>query len=989
MDLRLLGPVEASLGGRPIALGPPKQRAVLAMLALDLGRTVSADRLLEGLWGERQPATAPKMVQLYVSRLRRALDGNGARIVTHGKGYELQLAAGEVDAIRFERLLREARAREALVLWRGEPLADVADEPFAGAEIRRLEELRLAALELAIEQDLDRGRHRDVTPELEALVSADPLRERIHAMLMLALYRSGRQADALAVYRHAREVLVEQLGIEPGNELQELNQAILAHDPALVSPRATDAPASERRSVLPAPPNRTIGRAHEIGAVCERLRAGSVRLLTLTGPGGVGKTRLALEVARLVEADFPDGARFVWLDAVQRAQDVPAEIVRSLGIVLLSGESADPAVERFLAGRQLLLVADNCEHVLGAAPFIGRLLASCPGVTVLATSREPLGVQAEQRWPVPPLALPQPGSAGDPAALAGVDAIALFCERARAHDPEFELGAGNATAVASICRRLDGLPLAIELAAARCGLLSAPEIAGRLHATLGALGSGARDAPARQQTLWATIDWSHDLLGDEEKACFARCAVFVGGASVDAAQAITGASLETLDLLVAKSLLVRRRHPDSPTRLAMLETVRAYALERLAAMPDEDAIRERHHRHYLALAERHGTDRALWGTGHKEHLARLDAEIDNLHAALGWAVAQDDAAPALALAAALGSYWLLRGRYAEAVDWIDQALALPGADAHPALRVRALSVKAWTLWPLGRVAEQFAVMDEAESVARELADPLILSQALQTRADQGAVDHRDLAESLADEALHWATVADDDWAAAMAALAKAMAAGSAPELRERVDHAASLLEAAGNVYYLAELLASAAYFALGYGSDRDASDFVNRATPIARELDTPYLWMTLRGNFALAALLTGDTDAAAEAFREELTLCRELVALPFACEGLNGLAAVATIRRDPTRAARLTGAAAAHRYDSPEDPVEARLRASFLEPARTRCGGDEWDAAVRAGAALSFQDAIAYALEEPPNHAAIGSRVGAVARTAMGGRPPR
>jgi predicted ATPase/DNA-binding SARP family transcriptional activator len=980
MDVRVLGPVEACVDGRPIALGGGKPRALLAMLALNAGSSVSTARLIDGLWGEQPPATASKLIQVYVSQLRKALaaSADGAEIVTRRHGYELRVGAGTVDAERFERLLARGAPREALKLWRGPPLDDVADEPFAGAEIRRLEELRLAALELAIEHDLSEGRHRDAIAELEALVAAEPLRERLHAMLMLALYRSGRQADALEVYRHAREVLVEQLGIEPGTELHELNQAILVHDPALESPRATVAPASDGRGALPAPPNRTIGRRHEIGAVGERLRAGSVRLLTLTGPGGVGKTRLALEVARLVEADFPDGARFVSLDSVQRAQDVPAEIVKSLSIVLLSGESADQAVERFLAARQLLLVADNCEHVLAAAPFIGRLVGSCPGVTVLATSREPLGLQAEERRPVPPLALPRAGGADDPAALAGVDAVALFCERARAHDPEFELNPSNAGAVASICRRLDGLPLAIELAAARCGLLSAAEIAGRLEATLGALGAGARDAPARQQTLAATIDWSHELLGVQEKACFARFAVFVGGASVDAAEAITGASLETLDLLVAKSLLARRRQAGSPTRLAMLETVRAYALERLAATPDEDAIRERHYGHFLALAERHGTDRALWGKDRKEHLARLDADIDNLHAALGWAVAQANTEPALVLAVALGPYWLMRDRYAEAVDWIDQALSRSDADAHPALRVRALCVKALSLWPLGRTAEQATVMAEAESIARELADPLILSQVLQARAAKETGANRlEAGEALADEALHWASVAADDWATAMAAFASAMAAGSAVELRERVDRAASLLEAVGNVYQLAGLLASAAYGALWYGSDRCASDFVSRAIPLTRELDNPFLWMLLRGNVALAALLTGDTDAATAAFREELTLCRELVLLPLACEGLNGLAAVAAVGNDLPRAARLTGAAAAHRYGQPEDPVDARLRANFIEPARTRCRDDEWDAAVREGAALSFQDAIAYALEEPrtrtPNHASNGS----------------
>jgi predicted ATPase/DNA-binding SARP family transcriptional activator len=968
MDVRVLGPVEASVDGRSIPLGGGKPRALLAMLALNAGSTVSTERLIDGLWGEEPPASASKLVQVYVSQLRKALGSStdGTEIVTRRHGYELRVGVGTVDAERFERLLARGALREALGLWRGPPLDDVADVPFAGAEIRRLEELRLAALELAIENDLKGGRHREVIAELEGLVAVEPLRERLHAMLMLALYRSGRQADALEVYRHAREVLVEQLGIEPGTDLCELNQAILVHDAALDAPRAALAPAGDGRSALPAPPNRTIGRRDEIGAVGERLRAGSVRLLTLTGAGGVGKTRLALEVARLVEADFPDGARFLSLDSVQRAQDVPAEIVKSLGIVLLSGEAADQAVERFLAARQLLLVADNCEHVLEAAPFIGRLLGSCRGVTVLATSREPLGLQAEERRPVPPLALPAQGSADHPAALAGVDAVALFCERARAQDPEFELGDGNAGVVASICRRLDGLPLAIELAASRCGLLTAAEIAARLDATLGALGAGARDAPARQRTLRATLDWSYELLSDDEKACFGHFAIFVGGASVDAAEAITGASLETLELLVAKSLLVRRRRADSPTRLAMLETVREYALERLAATREGDAVRDRHYRYFVALADCHGTERAVWSNGGKDHLARLDADVANLHAALGWAVDHADAQRALVLAVALGWYWLMRDRYAEAVEWIDRALSLRGTDVDRLLRARALYFKAWSVWPLGRVAEQETLMAEAEGLARVVGDPLLLCQVFQARGAQAVRDGRLAAgETLADEALHWANVAGDEWWAAMTAQTSAMAAGSAAELRDRVDRAASRLEATGNVVFLAELFASAAYGALSYGSDHDASDFVSRALPLTSVVGTPYSRMFTCGNFALAALLNGDTADAAEAFREELTLCRELVVLPLACEGLNGLAAISAVGNDPRRAARLAGAAAAHRYGRGEDVVDARLRANFIEPARMRFRADEWDAAVREGAALSLQDAIAYALEEP------------------------
>ena len=1025
MELRVLGPVEARVDDQPVGIGAGKPRALLAMLALHAGSPVSAERLIDGLWGDDPPATAHKLVQGYVSQLRKALaaSGDGAEIVTRGRGYELRLPGGEVDARRFEQLVAAGLPRDALALWRGPPLDDVATEPFAGLEVHRLEELRLTTLELAIEHDLTAGRHREVLAELDPLVVAEPLRERLQAQRMLALYRCGRQADALEAYRRARTALVDAIGVEPGPELRRLHEAILRQDPSLdlpaVEPARPDvgtpptgseeqlgiepvqqlrelhedvlknaaelsSPAgtapdptlqAQRRPAtpsalgergLPVSPNRTIGRGHDLDAVGKRLRARSVRLLTLTGPGGVGKTRLAIEAARDVRADFADGAHFVSLAALQRPEDVPAAIVNALGIIVLAGESADQAAERFLAAKQLLLVVDNFEHVLAAAPFIGELLGACSALTVLGTSREPLSLRAEERYRVSPLALPERTARTNPEVLGGVDAVALFCERARAHDPDFHLADANADAVAEICRHVDGLPLAIELAAARCGLLTPNEIAERLDATLGALGAGARDAPARQRTLRATIDWSHELLNAGEQQCFASLAVFAGGATVQAAETITGADVDMLDHLVAKSLLVRRQHAHAPTRLGMLETIHAYAAERFASTADQQTVRERHCLHYVALAQRHGTERALWGASGKQHLTRLDADIDNLHAALGWAIGQTDAELALALAAALGCYWVTRNHYADAVDWVDQALSLPGAGAHPALRVRALRTKAKCLWQMGRGAEQPAVVATLEDIARRLGDPVILSQALQLRVDHEIDAERlDVADTVADEALRWARAADDKWEIAEASRGKAIAASSIGDLRARVDRAASLLSDVGNVHQLANLLTGAAYAALCLGGDHDATDFAARATPIAQALGDRFEQMINSGNLGLAALLTGKTDTASHAFREELTLCREMVVRPVMFEGLRGLAAVAVVHCDTTRAATLVGAAGAHRYDGPEDPVEVRLDETFFEPARTRCGTDAWSAAVREGSVLSFEDAIAYALEEP------------------------
>jgi predicted ATPase/class 3 adenylate cyclase len=747
---------------------------------------------------------------------------------------------------------------------------------------------------------------------------------------------------------------------------ERLFQLVVGGLPADFPPLASPSAGSGGANGLPPSPNRTIGRAEDVRAIAGRLGAGEVRLLTLTGPGGVGKTRLALEAARAVKADFADGAYFVSLAALRRADDVSAAIVRTLAIVALSGESAEQAAERFLAAKRLLLVIDNFEHLLGAAPFIGKLLETCPALTVLATSREPLGLRAEERFPVSPLALPAPATPAPADALAGVDAVALFCARARAHDPDFQLDDPNAPAVAEICRRVDGLPLAIELAAARCGLLSPGEIAERLQDTLGALGAGARDAPARQRTLRATIGWSHELLSEPEKRCFARFAVFAGGATVKAAETITHAGVDTLDGLVAKSLLVRSRHTTAPTRLGMLDTIRAYAGERFASAADVDVVREDHYRYYLALAQRHGTERALWGAEALQHLARLDAEIENLHAALGWAVGQADSEKALTMVQALGRYWVMRNRYADAVDWVDQALSLPDADGDPALHVSVLCTKARCMWQVGREADRPAVVAELEAIARRLGDPVILTQALQLRVDyEMFVERLDVANALADEALHWAIVAGDEWDIAKASRATAIAVSTIADLRERIDRAAALLDGVGNVYELARLLTDAAYGALCLGSERDAADLAARAAPITRTLSSPYLRMMNIGNLGLAALMSGETDTASHAFREELLLCSEMVVPPVLFEGLRGLAAVAVMDGDNKRAATLVGAAEAHHYDKPEDRVDARLDETFFEPARTRCGTDAWDAAARQGNALSFEDAIAYALEEP------------------------
>ena len=548
-----------------------------------------------------------------------------------------------------------------------------------------------------------------------------------------------------------------------------------------------------------------------------------------------------------------------------------------------------------------------------------------------------------------------------------MDAVALFCERARAHDPDFDSGGDSMDAIAEICRRVDGLPLAIELAAARCGLLSPSEIATRLSGALDGLGAGPRDAPARQQTLRATIDWSHDLLSDDEKACFARFAVFAGGATVEAAETITGADIDTLDRLVAKSLLVRRHEGHGPTRLGMLETVRAYAGERFAALPDREAVRERHFAHYLRVARHHGIHSALDGPDTREHLACLDDELENFRAALRFAAERDAAERVLELSAALVDYWQRRDRPDEAVQWVLPALRKTETAADPALRARALGKVLWPLWDSKRRDELPALLTEAETLARTVPDLAFRAEVLYScAAIQAFIGRSDEAKLTADEALRIAQASGDAWMIAMAAWARALAAGSAEERRARIDEAAALLAGVGNAHHLNALYCIAVTSALRRGCDAEAAMYLDRSSPLARHLQQPSRWLHTLNHIGLAALLRDDSAAADEAFREALTLSHDLGLSPQ--RALTGLAAVAAVQGRPERAARLAGAVAAHYGATDDDVVQLRLEAGFLEPARLRWGPDTWDASARQGAVLSLQEATVYALEQPPVH---------------------
>ena len=691
MQVRLFGELEAVAGGVPVPVRGAKQRALLALLALQRGQPVSADRLIDVLWGDGQAANPANALQAQIGQLRRTF--GAAAIVTSEAGYALDVRPDQVDIVRFEQLVTKGRRLaadgelapasatlgEALGLRRGEPLAEFAYAGFADAERARLDELTLVATESRAGADLGLGRYGELAGELEALCREHPLRERLWELLILALYRSGRQAEALRAYAEVRDRLADELGLDPGPALRELQTRILAQDPSLAPARPAPVPAARAAAAPVTAGNlrerlgRFVGRDAELAQLREAVRAS--RLVTLTGPGGAGKTRLAVEAAAALRPEHPDGAWLVELAGVTGPDGVVPAAAAALGAAAAALASPQPTgsitelIVRHLAGRSLVLVLDNCEHVIGeAAALTDTLVGAVPGLRLIATSREPLGVPGEVLVPVGGLA---------PAA-----AVELFADRAQAVRPGFLADGPAAGLIEDICRRLDGLPLAVELAAARLRALPLATLAERLDDRFRLLSRGARTALPRQQTLRAVVDWSYDLLFSDERRLFARLAAFTGGCGLTAAEAVcaddqvpAGEILDVLSRLVDKSL-VTASGGDGEARFGQLQTLWEYGRERLGESGEAGAMRARHGAYYRQLAtEAHQGLRGATGPGCRD---RLVAESGNLRAALDWYIATGDADAALSLASGMAWLWFINGDFLEGARWLGDALRAEG-----------------------------------------------------------------------------------------------------------------------------------------------------------------------------------------------------------------------------------------------------------------------------------------------------------------------
>ncbi|WP_433159663.1 BTAD domain-containing putative transcriptional regulator [Kribbella sp. CA-247076] len=654
MRFGVLGPVTAwTDAGEPVTIQGLKVRALLADLLAHEGRPVPADRLIDDLWGSQLPGNPAGTLSAKVSQLRRAFEdaepGSRALVKSGPAGYSITVDSTSYDALTFADRIAAGQLGEALALWRGPAYADFADEAFVETAVARLNEQRLTAVETWSDASVS---------ELAALVAEHPLRERLRASHMRALYRSGRQSEALDSYEDLRRLLADELGLDPSPELVALHQSILTQE------------LPSRRSNLPAQLTELIGRADALADVSSALA--SSRLVTLTGPGGVGKTRLALAAAAQVTERFADGVILVELAAVTPAAlSVSSSLTDAVQAALDVRELAGPAenvVERLAAVMgSRLLVLDNCEQVVSeVAELTDRLLAAAPGLRVLATSREPLGLAGEVVWTVPTLDVP--GRDAELDVVGQCSAVQLFVARASAAARDFTLSAETAADVAVLCRRLDGIPFALELAATRVRALGVRGLVARLDDRFRLLATGHRGAAPRQQTLLAMIDWSWELLSPDEQVVLRRLAVHADGCTPDAAAVVCAEpGVDVLDVLVRlvdRSLVVPVQASEGP-RYRLLESVAAYCTEKLLEAAELETVQQRHLEYYTAFAEEARPH--LYGAEQGRWLQLLDEDTPNLRSAVDRAVASGQLDLAERLVDSLAWYWYLRGRSAEAL----------------------------------------------------------------------------------------------------------------------------------------------------------------------------------------------------------------------------------------------------------------------------------------------------------------------------------
>ena len=808
-------------------------------------------------------------------------------------------------------------------------------------------------------------------------MSEEPTREEAHVGLMRLYALAGNSGEALAQYGRLEETLSRALGTEPAASSRALREEITAgrfpptEGQFLTS--SSEGPPDAGKHNLPAPRSSFVGRETELRNVKRDLAM--TRLLTLTGVGGCGKTRLALEMARELVGAYPDGVWLVELAALSEGALVAQALASVLGMQEQPDRSLTDALVDFLRTKRALLVLDDCEHLVDAVSRLADvLLDSCHHLRVLATSRESLNVEGELSWLVPSLSAPSLLQSPKVEELAGYESVRLFVERARHRNPAFSLTPENSHAVARICGRLDGIPLAIELAAARVGL-SVEQIATRLDDSLRLLSAGSRTASPRQRTLRGTLDWSYELLSMPEQSLFCRLSVFAGGWTLQAAEVVGagdtqhGDVVDLLSRLVDKSLVVAETTGIGGVRYRMLEPIRQYAQEKLEESGEAEEVRSQHASFFLALAEE--AEPGLRGPEDAEWLERLEAEHDNMRAALSWALERGQTELGLRLAGALWLFWEAHGHYGEGRRWLEEALEKDG-QASAAARAKALEGLGWTTYRQGDTDRAKAIAEEGLRLSDEGGlGGVVTADFLRMSGMMAKVQgHRERARELQEESLRLSREEDDKLRIAHSLLVLGITMeglGDLKRAKELYEEGIVLSREIGYAAILARFLLSLGYELLREGDFERGATLNEEAAALLRERGYKGGSLELAlDNLGWAALLQGNHERARTSFEESLILCKLLGNKLNASESLEGMACISAAEIASERAARLFGAAEALREAVGLEhlPEEDAWRKPYLAAARVRLGEASWAGAWAEGRAMSMEQAIEYALSE-------------------------
>ena len=1002
--VRLLGGFSVAVGNRTIeedAWRLRKAAALVKLLALAPGHRLHREQLMDLLWPELGKKAASNNLRHTLHAARTLLNPTTGSHYLASEDESLVLCSGGdvwVDVEAFEAAAATARRardpavyRAATDLYTGDLLPQ---DRYEGWTEGRREELRQLYLTLLIELAAryeERHEHSLAIEALRKVTAVDPTLEEAHAALMRLHALSGKPEQALAQYERLRDTLLRGLGTEPGAATHHLRDEIAAGrfsptPPA--GPLQEVEPSDAGKHNLPAPRTSFVGREREMTEIKRTLSM--TRLLTLTGVGGAGKTRLALEVARDLTGAYPDGVWMVELAPLSEPELVAQEVARALEVAEHPGQVLTDTLMDALDDKELLLVVDNCEHVVEAvAQLVDALLDSCSRLRVLATSREPLGLGGEVLWQVPPLSLPGttdgvPDGGSTVESLMRYEGVRLFIDRARLRLPDFKLTQENAGATVRVCRKLEGIPLAIELATARMGALAVEQVAQRLDVSLDVLKGASHTAEARQQTLRATLDWSHNLLSEVEQAMFRRLSVFAGGWTLEAAEAVgTGNGIEqddVLDLLgglVDKSLVMAGLAAGGEVRYRMLEPIRQYALEKLEESGEADEVQGRHVAFFLAVAEE--AEPELAGPQQSVWVERLEGEHDNLREALSQVLDRGGGDLGLRFGGALWRFWIARGYISEGARWLQSVLASSGPRLTPP-RVKALEGMGWMYQHQGDYERAEATYEEMLMLSKELGDKGNVATALNSlgtvAAQQG---NNELAKTLLRENLEVIEELEEEGNPATP-LKKFYVCNLLGYLaiNEEDDYARGttlweeslvLARDVGDNYLVGMTLANLGHPAVLQGDYERARALSEEALTLAHELGSAgvEIMPTALVNLGLAALGLGEHERATASFEEALVMSQNMGRKPQVIEALEGMASLAGAMVDASRAARLWGAAEAAREATgiiAFSPGEWVLHEPHLVAARSRLGEAAWEEALVEGRAMSLDRAAEYALSK-------------------------